>query len=267
MVAPPERVPAEPGEFTGPEPPPPGSAAYRRVILSICATHDLDDFDALMRPVFEWRGWRAAVDVMTELTGAMAYTLGRHMLDAFGKVRTQDHIIVMEEEWLLRQAHALAPRSYPDLPPHEALAAALRDGEETRELCLSLVPAWDEAASMLRTAETLEEVEPARAVFTRWLNAHYRDRRNWAAILGAQTTHAHWRHRVMPPGDEWIDDLLEPSPDLRGSVSWANTATLVDVRQQQPVDGYRPQAGPVKAKVKGKKRQPKCCPGCGKKRR
>jgi hypothetical protein len=261
----------EDAEFLGPEPPPPGSAAYRRTILNICATWEHDEYEQLMAPVWEWHGWRAGVEVMVELMGALAMNARPCWEDAFGNIRVDDHVVEMDDEQILRTAHDLAPRTHPGLPRHEALAASIRDGEDTREVCRTLIPYWNQAATLLRRAQSLADLDPARAVFVRWLNAHYKDRRNWAASLGASATHTHWRWRVMPPGNQWVEEIVSNAPDLRGSLRWANTATLQDVKAMQPdlvadwVSGA-PDVRPAKGKG-NRKGKARCCPNCGKKRR
>lgn len=239
----PEAEESGPGEFLGPEPPPVGSAAYRKLILRIAACGTGPEYDAAMRPVWQWRGWRAGVEVMVELMGALGANVRAEWMDAFGTIHVDEHVAEMDDDDILRYAHQSAPKQYPDLPRHEALAESIRVGEETRELVQSLIPYWNQAATLLRDAEHMSAMEPARAVFTRWLNDHYRDRRLWAANVGASATHAHWRWRVFPPGDSWVDELVNGGPDLRGSLRWATTEDV-----QPPV---------------AKKRRTRCCPGCG----
>lgn len=226
-----EARPAEAADFDGPEPPPPGSAAYRRVILNICATQNGADYERLMRPVFQWRGWRAAVEVMVEITGALSMNApGRYprCLDAFGNIRLDDHTFLMDDEAILRQAHEFAPVQHPDLPRHEALRTSIREGEETRELVVSLLPYWNQAATALRKAETLADLDGARALFTRWLNDHYKTQRVWASTMGAASTHAYWRGVAMPPGSGWVDELVSTQPNLRGPAIPAPIAGWTD---------------------------------------
>jgi hypothetical protein len=253
------------GEFIADEPPPLGSAAYRRIILNVCATHTKDEFDAAIEPVFQWRGWRCAVEVMVELIGALSINVPDRCVDAFGNVRLDDVVSLLDDDFILRQAHELAPKAHPGLPRHEALAESIREGEELRDLLRSLAPYWDEAATVLRPAVSLADMDKGRAVFTRWLNAHYKDRRVWAACLGASATHLYWRTRAMPMGNEWVEDMVNPPPDLSGSLAWTVRAGVGDLRRMQPelVDGWK-SAGRSE-KRRSKKRG--CCPDCGKKRR
>lgn len=266
----PEAVDSGEGEFSGPEPPPAGSIAYRKTILRICAAETADAYEALMVPVWEWRGWRAGVEVMVEMMGAVAANLRPDWVDAYGNVSLSGHIVTLDDEQILRYAAQIAPRFHPDLPRHEAIRRTIQEGEEARAVTRSMVPYWEQAVGMLRTATSLTDLEPARVVFARWLNDHYRDRRLWAASLGAASTHTHWRHRVMPPGDGWVDDAVSNTPDLRGSLGWASTATVVDVARQQPdlVANWQASEEPRPGKGKGgRKGRSKCCPGCGKHRR
>lgn len=267
----PEAVEDDGTEPLGPEPPPAGSADYRRVILNICAADTLTEYDDRMAPVWQWRGWRAGVEVMVELMGALAVNAPPEMKDAFGGIRVDGHVVVMDDDEMLRTAARSAANTYPELPRHEALARSLADGEELRDMQRSLIPAWNQAATLLQDATDLNAMEPARVVFTRWLNDHYRDRRVWAANMAAATTHTHWRFRVMPPGNGWVEDFVMGGPDLTGSYRWAATASLEDVRraQQALVDGWVSQARtPVGVKAKGaRKARARCCPGCGKKKR
>ncbi|MFF9265889.1 hypothetical protein [Streptomyces longwoodensis] len=242
----PEKRLASLDEFEGPEPPPTGTVDYRRVILRICAAHTQAEFEERLRPVFEWRGWRAGVEVMVELTGALSAGMGQHLMDAFGNIRVDDAVVVMDDEEILRTASRLAPMTHPDLPPHEALALSIQEGETMRELTLSLVPVWNQAATVLANASHVSDLEPARVLFTRWLNENHRARRTWAGNLAASITHTHFRDRVMPPGDEWIEEVLDAGPDLR---RWISVPA--------PVPGQR----------HDKKRGGRCCPNCGKRRR
>jgi hypothetical protein len=248
-------------DFLGPEPPPVGTLAYRRVILNICAAWTSDDYDAAMKPVFQWRGWRASVEVMCELIGAAGHNAPPSLVDAFGSVKLDSLVRVMDDEEILRQSHEFAPRTHPELPRHEALALSISEGEEMRATILDLLPVWNQAATMLRRAKTMQDVDPARALFTRWLNTH--ENRLNAAVIAAHTTHAYWRYRALPPGNEWIDEMLADGPDVRGSIAWARTATLADIARQQSdlVDNWVTRATVPK---RSRKKHGVRCLGCGK---
>lgn len=254
-----EEVEEGEGVFLQAEPPPVGSVAYRRVILGICATWNSDDYEAAMKPVFQWRGWRAAVEVMCEMIGAASINCPPHLVDAFGNVKLDPIVAVMDDEEILREAHKMAPRVHPDMPRHEALALSITEGEEMRALILDLLPVWNQAATVLRKAENMADVEPARVLFTRWLNTY--ESRVQTSVVAAATTHAYWRWRALPPGDEWIETMLSDGPDLSGSLAWSGGASLMDVRRQQPdlVDNWVTRMMPEKkARKKGK---PRCtCP-------
>lgn len=250
-------------DFLQPEPPPVGSVGYRRAILNICATWTSDEYEAAMRPVFQWRGWRAAVEVMCEMIGAAGANVPPHLIDAFGNVKLDSLVSVMDDEEILREAHAIAPRVHPDLPRHEALAQSVKDGEEMRRLILDLLPVWNQAATVLRRAEHAADVEPARVLFTRWLNTY--ENRLSTSVVAAATTHAYWRWRALPPGNEWVETMLADGPDISGSIAWAQGASLMDVRRQQPdlVDNWVTRMMPPKKKAKQAKKG-RCYPGCGK---
>lgn len=253
---------AEEGDFIAEEPPPAGSAAYRRVILGICATWTSQQYDQAMRPVFQWRGWRAAVEVMCELMVAVSINVPPGMIDAFGNVKLDSLVDVMDDEEILRYAHSIAPKTHPELPRHEALSLAITEGEDMRDMILDLVPVWNQAATVLRNASTYGDMDKARVLFTRWLNTY--ENRVAASTLGASITHGYWRHRCMPPGDEWIDAAMEGGPDVTGSLAWAREAGLDDIRRKQPdlVDNWVTRTMAETPK-RAKKKRKKCCPNCG----
>lgn len=257
---------ANDAEFVGPEPPPVGSVAYRRVILKICAGWDSREYEAAMHPVFEWRGWRAAVEVMCELIGAASINVPGSAVDAFGNVKLDSLVDVMDDEEILREAHRVAPKVHPTLPRHEALAESIREGEEMRGLILDLVPTWNEAATVLRGATHMADVDPARVLFTRWLNTY--DNRVTVSIIAAATTHAYWRRRVLPPGDGWVESMLNEGPDVSGSLAWGRQAGLDDLRRQQPdlVNNWVRKAAPMVWRTTPAKKRKGCCPNCGNKK-
>lgn len=250
-------------DFLTPEPPAVGTVGYRRAILNICATWTSPEYEAAMKPVFQWRGWRACVEVMCEMIGAASINCPSRVIDAFGNVKLDSLVRVMDDEEILRHAHATAPTAHPGLPQHEALPLAIADGENLRAMTLDLLPVWNQAATLLRKAESMHDVDPARVLFTRWLNTY--DDRLRTACVAAATTHAYWRYRALPPGDEWVETMLNDGPDLSGSVVWSRSATLKDVHRQQPdlVDNWVKRAAErSKPKSKGKKKR-HCCPNCG----
>jgi len=247
---------AEEGDFLGPEPPPVGSVGYRRAILNICATWTSDDYEAAMKPVFQWRGWRASVEVMCELIGAASINCPASCVDAFGNVKLDSLVMVMDDEEITREAHDLAPRVHPTLPRHEALALSITEGEEMRALILDLLPVWNQAATLLRKAERVQDMESARVLFTRWLNTY--DNRVQTAVVAAATTHTYWRWRALPPGDEWVETMLDDGPDVSGSIAWTRSAGLNDIRRQQPglVDNWV--ARSIEARKGSKRRKRRC---------
>lgn len=219
-------------EKLGPPPPPRGTLAYRKLLLSALAQRDSAGYVDAARIIHVHNGWRGAVDLMIEMLNFVGTYAPEGLVDAYGRVLLAGQYSVVDEEEALRHATELAPRLYPEDPPHVALRKTLESGEVVWHLPNELLPVWEEAATALRRDGYHDGYNAARVALTRWLNTH-RDKRVMMGLAAASVTHGCWRH-TMPVGDEWIAELLDDGPDLGGSLAWSRQAEPEDVERATP---------------------------------
>ncbi|MFC4328306.1 hypothetical protein ACFPC0_10760 [Streptomyces andamanensis] len=235
--------------------PPPGSPEYRRVILNIAASEDIEEYHRLMRPVFTQRGWRVAVEVMIELLGGLAVNCPKSLLDAFGTVKLGELVAVMDEETKLNYVSVHAAELHPEKPRHEAIRLTVEYADRITSMSEKLLPVWERVATVLRR-ETGDDVEEARVILTRWLNTQ--GDRVTDSVMAASLTRAYLRKLVMPPGKLWVQDLVDLRPRSSGvplAARWA---------QMRPNAHTANETYGMAATILGREPVgPRRCSGCG----
>lgn len=250
-----------------PPPPPRGTRDYRRCLLLILAACDSHAYQDRAHGFILHTGWRGAVDLMIEMMHLVGANAPDRCVDAYGGIHLDGEFAVLDEEASMAEAMRKAPDLYPELPLHEAVRRTLQAGEIVWGLPPKLQKVWEEAATALRRDGYTDGHTPARVALTKWLNDNYRDARVTMAAAAASVTYSVWR-KVLPNGDLWVDDVLDDTPDLTGSVAWARSAQPVDVERQAPgvIEGML-KTGEEEARRRRRKGGGKRCKCCGQKKR
>lgn len=230
-----EKEEAPEGYDLGPPPPARGTKAYRRLVLSVCATDGLDDLNARMKKPWEHIGWRLGVDVITELLYHLIRSVVVHgePRDAYGNIRMERFIRPIDDEYRLRFASERAKLSHGDLSPHVAFKSAYEEGEEVWNEVESMIPV---AARAFTAMEREGDREAAWPILLKYVNR--RGERVSDTLRATTVTHASLRGWAMPPGDGWVEKFLreesaEPA-DLGGSFAYYAGMTPETQREHLP---------------------------------
>lgn len=190
-----------------PQPPPRGTRAWRRMVLEICAVEDYDDYHEALLPLWQWRGWRLGVDVMTETLCALARCLpaGHGLRGAFGQVRLDRILALYTEEERLAHALELSQEYAGQKPAHEILAENVASAQRFGAMLTAAVPVWQDAAAAMRAPDY--DQGAGAAVLIRHLNAT--GTRSASAATMSMLLHGTLRFYAFPRGSAWIDRFLD----------------------------------------------------------
>ncbi|MEV6400523.1 hypothetical protein AB0M39_38055 [Streptomyces sp. NPDC051907] len=249
-------------EYEGDEPPPRGTLAYRRLILTICAAGDYKTFHARLAPPWQWVGWRLGLDVITEmlLHFSRSFDLqGAHRRDAFGHIKLSDFLRLFTEEERLRSAAAQAKALYPELPTHEAFVQAMAGGEEVWGSLTAFIPVCQQALNAIEASGGQQE--PAWPILLKHLSRD--DDRLAETNLAVSMVHASLRGRAMPQGEGWVDnflreDALGTPPEVTGSLAYYQGMDAKARHDAMPSWWHEGRNG------EGRGREPRCA--CGRHR-
>ncbi len=194
------------------EPPRRGTLAYRRLLLTVIAADDLDEFGRRIGAARSWAGWRLSVDHMTELLWQTALTTlpGSKYRDAFGRLPLEGLLKLPDEEGRVAEATRLASQ-LTHLPFHEAFASMLEAQGKLWDQTADWWPVWQAALDAIEDAGGSQQA--AWPVILKHLNTK-KEGRDKAAHSASDLLQSQLRSQVLPWGDDWVQRRLQGNSAL-----------------------------------------------------